>query len=181
MVAAFLHGWKMEMVLLLVFPAIAIAFHLKIRTVEQHRQKHHRLMQPANDVVTECIQKIRTIRAMGGEEIFRDLYSKRLRAPYNARKKHAKVYAVVYALSESGVHVLYAASFKFGFFLIRSGLMDLVKVYRIFFALGICIISMSHLLTYRQEWITAENTLHKLFQLVRGHCDNTECQSKSKC
>jgi membrane protein implicated in regulation of membrane protease activity len=50
MVAAFLHGWKMEMVLLLVFPAIAIAFHLKIRTVERHRQKHHRLMQPANDV-----------------------------------------------------------------------------------------------------------------------------------
>jgi hypothetical protein len=50
MVAAFLHGWKMEMVLLLVFPAIAIAFHLKIRTVEQQRQKHHRLMQPANDV-----------------------------------------------------------------------------------------------------------------------------------
>jgi hypothetical protein len=40
------------------------------------------------------------------------------------------VYALVYAVSEAGVHVLYAASFKFGFFLIRSGLMDLVKVYR---------------------------------------------------
>jgi hypothetical protein len=48
----------------------------------------------------------------------------------SARKKYATVYALVYALSESGVHVLYAASFKFGFFLIRSGLMDLVKVYR---------------------------------------------------
>jgi hypothetical protein len=50
MVAAFLHGWKMGMVLLLVFPVIAIASHLKTRIVERHRQKHHRLMQPANDV-----------------------------------------------------------------------------------------------------------------------------------
>jgi hypothetical protein len=45
-------------------------------------------------------------------------------------KKYATVYALVYALAESAVHVLYAASFKFGFFLIRSELMGLVKVYR---------------------------------------------------
>jgi hypothetical protein len=50
MAAAFLHGWKMEMVLLLVFPAIAIAFCIKTRTVERHQQKYHRLMLPANDV-----------------------------------------------------------------------------------------------------------------------------------
>jgi hypothetical protein len=57
----------------------------------------------------------------------------------------------------------------------------LILCCRIFFALGICIISMSHLLVYRQEWIAAENTSHELFQLVRGHCERTESQSKSKC
>jgi hypothetical protein len=45
-------------------------------------------------------------------------------------KKYARVYALVHALAESGIHVLYAASFKFGFFLIQSELMGLVKVYR---------------------------------------------------
>jgi hypothetical protein len=50
MAAAFLHGWKMEMVLLLVFPAIAIAFYIKIRTAERHQQRQHSLMQPANHV-----------------------------------------------------------------------------------------------------------------------------------
>jgi hypothetical protein len=50
MAAAFLHGWKMELALLLVFPAIAIAFHLKTRTVIRHQRNLQKLMQPANDV-----------------------------------------------------------------------------------------------------------------------------------
>lgn len=50
---------------------------------------------------------------------------------------------------------------------------------RIFFALGICIISISHLLVYRQEWISAENTLEKLFQLVRGNSKHKESESST--
>jgi ABC-type multidrug transport system fused ATPase/permease subunit len=50
MAAAFLHGWKMELVLLLIFPAIAIAFYLKTRTVVRHQWNLQKLMQPANDV-----------------------------------------------------------------------------------------------------------------------------------
>ncbi|XP_069679391.1 phosphatidylcholine translocator ABCB4-like isoform X2 [Periplaneta americana] len=180
MTAAFLHGWKMELVLLLVFPAIAVAFHLKTRTIVRHQKHRHKLMQSANNIISECIQKIRTIRVMGGEEVFEDLYSKKLVAPYHAMKRHATMYAFVYALAEAGVHVLYAASFKFGFFLIQSELMGLVKVYRIFFALGICIISMSHLLVYRQEWVAAENVLKKLFQLVGGKREENKLKSKAK-
>ncbi|KAJ9598305.1 hypothetical protein L9F63_010983, partial [Diploptera punctata] len=168
MVAAFLHGWKMELVLLLVFPALAFAFHIKTRTIVSQQQHQYKLMKPANQIMAECLQKIRTLRILGGEEMFEKLYAKKLTEPYLLTRKHATIYAVVYALAESGVHVLYAASFKFGFFLIQSQHMGLVSVYRIFFPLGICIISMSHLLIYRQEWINAQDTLQNLFKLVRS-------------
>ena len=49
---------------------------------------------------------------------------------FRLKRKHAAIYAVVYALAESGVHVMYTASFKFGFFLIKSQHMGLVSVYR---------------------------------------------------
>jgi len=64
MVAAFLHGWKMELVLLLVFPAIAISFHLKKRAIVHHQQNHHRLMQPANNVsvVMLCLYSASAMR-----------------------------------------------------------------------------------------------------------------------
>ncbi|PSN31006.1 hypothetical protein C0J52_20465 [Blattella germanica] len=82
MVAAFLHGWKMELVLLLVFPAIALAAHMKSKTLTQQQLRQHKLMKAANNVMAECVEKIQTLRVLGGEKKFETLYAKKLIVPY---------------------------------------------------------------------------------------------------
>lgn len=73
---------------------------------------------------------IRTVAGLAKEKQFVDLYEKQLEAPYKSSKKKANVYAICFAFSQCVIFMAYAASFRYGGYLVNFEGLHYVVVFR---------------------------------------------------
>lgn len=81
-------------------------------------------------VSSEAMANIRTIAGLAKEKQFVALYEQQLEAPYKMAKKKANIYAICFAFAQCVIFMAYAASFRYGGYLVNFEGLYYVVVFR---------------------------------------------------
>ncbi|XP_014294685.1 ATP-dependent translocase ABCB1 [Halyomorpha halys] len=166
LIIAFSTGWKLACILLVVVPIIAGAAYKQASLLRRHQKRDAKFMDDAGQVATEGVLNLKTVQALGKEKLFISRYKKCLDLPYKESKKQAYVYAIVFAISQSMIYVMYATAFRFGAKLISEGQMDPTQVYRVFFALSFSATAIGQAATYFQDFAKAKLSIGFVYRLM---------------
>ncbi|XP_046678663.1 ATP-dependent translocase ABCB1-like isoform X2 [Homalodisca vitripennis] len=163
---AFVFGWKLALVLLLIVPLITGGAYHQTLMMRRTQTQDSRLMDDANKIATECVQNITTVQALCAERRFLSLYANYLNVPFRNAMRQAVIYSVIYALSQAVIYIMYAGAFRFGAYLIEIGDMTPSDVYRVFFALAFCAASVGTSSAYVQDYNKAKVAARQMFYLI---------------
>lgn len=81
-------------------------------------------------VSSEALSNIRTVAGLAKEKQFVSQYEQQLEAPYKAAKKKAHVYGICFAFAQCVIFMAYAASFRYGGFLVNNEGLPYMIVFR---------------------------------------------------
>lgn len=81
-------------------------------------------------VSSEAMANIRTVAGLSKEKQFVALYEQQLDAPYKAAKKKANIYAICFAFAQCVIFMAYAASFRYGGYLVNFEGLHYVVVFQ---------------------------------------------------
>lgn len=177
---AFVFGWKLAFLLMIAVPILVFASYQLALISRRYQRRDAHLMEQAGKVASESILNIRTVQSLGKEYQFLDLYLQNLVAPLLEAKKQALLFAAVFSFSQAVIYAMYAGAFRFGAYLIETGEMEAVDVYRVFFALAFSAQSVGHTTAYLQDYTRARLAAEKLFQLVDRIPEMVEGTAKPK-
>ena len=79
---------------------------------------------------SEALANIRTIAGLAKESAFVDLYEQQLEAPYRSAKKKANIYGICFGFAQCVIFMAYAASFRYGGYLVSSEGLNYMVVFR---------------------------------------------------
>ena len=79
---AFSASWELTLVLMVAFPALAIAGYFQIRLLAGRSQKNKKRMEESGKTAVESIDNIRTVAGLGVEPRFFNRYYNLLRGPF---------------------------------------------------------------------------------------------------
>lgn len=81
-------------------------------------------------IAAEAIENIRTVQSLTSEMPVYEKFCRSLEKPYKSALRHTQVQAVSYAFSQCIVFFFYAASFRFGGYLVMQGDMGPLDVFK---------------------------------------------------
>lgn len=82
-------------------------------------------------VSSEALGNIRTIAGLTKESSFVELYERNLELPYKSAKKRANIYGICFAFAQCVIFMAYAASFRYGGYLVRAEGLPYMLVFRL--------------------------------------------------
>lgn len=84
-----------------------------------------------SQVSSEALGNIRTIAGLTKERSFVESFEQKLELPYKSAKKRANVYGLCFGLTQCVIFMAYAASFRFGGYLVRAEGLQYMLVFRL--------------------------------------------------
>ncbi|CAG0888376.1 unnamed protein product [Darwinula stevensoni] len=163
---AFIFGWKLALAVSLVSPVLIVAGYFQVQVQKGGQKKDAELMSAAGHVATEALSNIRTVQALTREQVFFEKYVDNLVTPFREAKKQAYVYGLVFAFSQGTLFFIYAGAFRLGGYLISINDMIPTNVYRVFFAIAICAVSVGQMNSYISEYTKAKHSSALLLHLI---------------
>lgn len=80
---------------------------------------------------SEALSNIRTIAGLAKEKHFVSQYEEQLQAPYKGAKKKAHVYGICFAFAQCVIFMAFAASFRYGGYLVSNEGLPYMMVFRL--------------------------------------------------
>lgn len=86
---------------------------------------------PHLQISSEAFSNIRTIAGLAKEKSFVELYEQKLERPHQSAKKRTTIYAICFGFAQCVIFMAYAASFKFGGYLVSKEGLQYMFVFRL--------------------------------------------------
>uniref|UniRef100_H2ZR94 Bile salt export pump n=1 Tax=Ciona savignyi TaxID=51511 RepID=H2ZR94_CIOSA len=128
---AFAYGWQLTLLTLAFVPFMIIAGLLTMKILTGQSGQESKAYEAAGSIATEATLNIRTVASLTREERFYKRYMIALVKPYEQSKKKAVYYGISFGFSQCIVFFAYAATFRFGAWLVDEGLMEFQNVYKL--------------------------------------------------
>lgn len=84
-----------------------------------------------SQVSGEALANIRTIAGLAKESSFVESYEEKLELPYKSAKKRANVYGLCFGFAQCVIFMAYAASFRYGGYLVSAEGLQYMLVFRL--------------------------------------------------
>ncbi|KAK1166106.1 bile salt export pump-like isoform X3 [Acipenser oxyrinchus oxyrinchus] len=166
LIIAFYFSWKLSLVVICFLPLIGLsgAFQAKMLTGFANQDK--KAMETAGQVSSEALGNIRTIAGLAKENMFVKFYELQLEEPYRAAKKKAVVYGVCFAFAQCVIFMAYAASFRFGGYLVNNDGIHYIVVFRVISAVVISGTALGKASSFTPDYAKAKIAAAQLFKLL---------------
>uniref|UniRef100_A0A914WVT4 ABC-type xenobiotic transporter n=1 Tax=Plectus sambesii TaxID=2011161 RepID=A0A914WVT4_9BILA len=164
---AFFYGWKMALVVLVIFPLAGVAESLQVKFQEGRHREDAKMLEEAGKTATEAIENVRTVQALTREKRFFELFSGYLDQPFKTARQKAIIQGFSYGFANSVYYFLYAAAFRFGLYLILDNQMVPMDVMRVLFAISFTAGSLGWASAFFPEYIKARFAAGILFKMLR--------------
>ncbi|KAM4688617.1 ATP-binding cassette sub-family B member 5-like [Discoglossus pictus] len=162
---AFVVGWEMTLLLLVMMPVLVITGLLEARALTGFANRDKKELQIAGKIASEAVDNIRTVVSLTRERTFEQMYSESLQKPFRNAQRKAQTYGICFAFSQSFIHFTYAACYRFGAYMIQIGRMNPEQVFIVFNLLAYGAIALGFTLSFAPEYAKAKSAASHLFAL----------------
>uniref|UniRef100_A0A3P9JUV8 ATP-binding cassette, sub-family B (MDR/TAP), member 11a n=1 Tax=Oryzias latipes TaxID=8090 RepID=A0A3P9JUV8_ORYLA len=119
-IIAFYFSWKLTLVILGFLPLIGLSGVFQAKMLTGFAKEDKKAMEAAGRVSSEALGNIRTVAGLTKERSFVESFEEKLELPYKSAKKRANIYGLCFGLTQCVIFMAYAASFRFGGYLVRA-------------------------------------------------------------
>ncbi|XP_063069028.1 bile salt export pump [Engraulis encrasicolus] len=163
LVIAFFFSWKLTLVVVCFLPLIGLSGAFQARMLTGFAKEDKKAMEDAGQVSSEAMSNIRTIAGLAKEPQFVEQYDRQLVAPYKAAKKKAHVYGLCFAFAQCVIFMTYAASFRFGGYLVKQEGLAYMIVFRVVAAIVTCGTALGRASSYTPDYAKAKIAAAQIF------------------
>ncbi|KAI5107316.1 bile salt export pump, partial [Silurus meridionalis] len=165
-IIAYYFSWKLSLVVSCFLPLIGLAGVFQAKMLTGFANEDKKAMEVAGQVSSEAMANIRTIAGLAKEKQFVKLYEQQLEAPYKAAKKKANIYAICFAFAQCVIFMAYAASFRYGGYLVNFEGLHYVVVFRVISALVISGTALGRASSFTPDYAKAKTAAAQFFKLL---------------
>ncbi|CAK6954134.1 bile salt export pump [Scomber scombrus] len=165
-IIAFYFSWKLTLVIMCFLPLIGLsgAFQAKMLTGFANEDKN--AMEAAGQVSSEALSNIRTIAGLAKESSFVESYEEKLEIPYKSGKKKAHIYGICFGFAQCVIFMAYAASFRYGGYLVSSEGLQYMLVFRVISAIVISGTALGRASSFTPDYAKAKTAAAQFFKLL---------------
>ncbi|XP_022916896.1 ATP-dependent translocase ABCB1-like isoform X2 [Onthophagus taurus] len=125
------YDWRLALVALSFVPLVVIGTYLEQAIAQKGTYGNKSAIEQSTKIAVDAVSNIRTVAALGCEEIFQELYNKEIAPHYLKSRQSAHIRGVVLGLSRSLMFFAYGVAFYYGGVLIVDEYLDFSKVFKI--------------------------------------------------
>ncbi|KAL1914580.1 uncharacterized protein VTP21DRAFT_8111 [Calcarisporiella thermophila] len=177
---AFIHGWKLSLMLLPTMPLIIGSLVFRLKSLEGFSSKMEKEYRLAGMVAGEAIREIRTIRSLGAEDVFEKKYAELCLVPHSYALKKAFITSIGYGLSQGLQFLTYTLGFYLGAHLIFSGEMTPQQVTVVTFTVVWTSAAISQFSVHLPKFVKAKRAAINIFEMLDKK-PTIDPESKGRC
>uniref|UniRef100_A0A8C5RBK2 Bile salt export pump n=1 Tax=Leptobrachium leishanense TaxID=445787 RepID=A0A8C5RBK2_9ANUR len=166
LIIAFYFSWKLSFVVLCFLPLIGFSGVLQAKLLTGFANQDKIALEEAGKVSSEAISNIRTVAGLGKEKMFVEFYEKQLVLPYTAAVKKSHVYGACFGFAQCVIFMAYAASFRFGGFLVTSDGISYIYVFRVVSAVVMSGTALGRASSFTPDYAKAKIAAAQFFKLL---------------
>ncbi|KAF5885785.1 multidrug resistance protein 1-like isoform X1, partial [Clarias magur] len=178
-IIAYYFSWKLGLVVSCFLPLIGLSGVLQAKMIIGFTHEDKKAMEVAGQVANEAMVNIRTVAGLAREKTFLALYEQQLDEPYKAAKKKANIYAICFAFAQCVIFMAYAASFRYGGYLVNFEGLHYVVVFRVITALVISGTALGRTFSFTPDYAKAKIAAAQFFKLI-DRVPKISCQDEGK-
>ncbi|KAL4636195.1 bile salt export pump-like isoform X2 [Arapaima gigas] len=166
LIIAFYFSWKLSLLVICFLPFIGLSGAFQAKMLTGFANEDKKALEKAGQVSSEALSNIRTIAGLAKERVFVDLYEEQLEAPYRAAKKKAIVYGICFGFAQCVIFMAYAASFRFGGYLVNHEGLHYMIVFRVISAIVISGTALGRASSFTPDYAKAKIAAGQLFKVL---------------
>ncbi|XP_039674599.1 bile salt export pump [Perca fluviatilis] len=165
-IIAFYFSWKLTLVIMCFLPLIGLSGVFQAKMLTGFANQDKKAMEAAGWVSSEALANIRTIAGLAKESSFVESYEQKLELPYKSAKKKAIIYGLCFGFSQCVIFMAYAASFRYGGYLVISEGLQYMFVFRVITAVVISGTALGKASSFTPDYAKAKTAAARLFKLL---------------
>ncbi|KAM9851204.1 bile salt export pump [Aulostomus maculatus] len=166
LIIAFYFSWKLTLVILCFSPLLGLSGVFQAKMLTGFANKDKSSMEAAGHISSEAVANIRTIAGLAKESTFVESYNKKLEFPYKSAKKRANIYGFFFGLAQCVIFMAYAASFRYGGYLVRTERLQYMIVFRVISAVVISGTAVGRASSFTPDYVKAKTAAAQFFKLL---------------
>eukprot|EP00735_Rhodelphis_limneticus_P009657 TRINITY_DN2844_c0_g1::TRINITY_DN2844_c0_g1_i9::g.6201::m.6201 TRINITY_DN2844_c0_g1::TRINITY_DN2844_c0_g1_i9::g.6201 ORF type:complete len:1338 (+),score=413.75,sp/Q8T9W4/ABCB3_DICDI/45.24/0.0,sp/Q8T9W4/ABCB3_DICDI/39.70/2e-124,ABC_membrane/PF00664.18/2.1e-58,ABC_membrane/PF00664.18/1.3e-46,ABC_tran/PF00005.22/3.8e-36,ABC_tran/PF00005.22/1e-33,AAA_21/PF13304.1/0.18,AAA_21/PF13304.1/0.35,AAA_21/PF13304.1/2.8,AAA_21/PF13304.1/0.0015,SMC_N/PF02463.14/12,SMC_N/PF02463.14/8.5e-05,SMC_N/PF02463.14/39, len=166
MILAFIYGWEMTLLMLAIFPLMAVAGSLHIKTIGGYQHAGKAEQEAAAQIAGEAIAGIRTVQAFGNEQDIVEVYGLRMTGPMKAGYRRANLAGNAFGFAQFFMFFMYFPVFLLGAYLIRDGKYTADEVMKVFFFLSMAGMGTGNNNAFAPNIAKARVAINSVFKLL---------------
>ncbi|KAM3861971.1 bile salt export pump [Diretmus argenteus] len=165
-IIAFYFSWKLTLVVMCFLPLIGLSGVIQAKMLTGFANEDQKAMEAAGRVSGEALSNIRTIAGLAKESAFVESYEQQLESPYKSAKKKANIYGICFGFAQCVIYMAYAASFRYGGYLVSSEGLHYIMVFRVISAVVISGTALGKASSFTPDYVKAKVAAAQLFKLL---------------
>ncbi|KAJ3591657.1 hypothetical protein NHX12_006789 [Muraenolepis orangiensis] len=165
-IIAFYFSWKLTLVVMCFLPLIGLSGVFQAKMLTGFANEDQKAMEAAGQVSGEALSNIRTIAGLSQESAFVASYEQQLEAPYRAARRKANVYGICFGFAQCVIFMAYAASFRYGGYLVTAEGLHYIVVFRVISAIVISGTALGKASSFTPDYAKAKIAAAQFFKLL---------------
>ncbi|WOG94645.1 hypothetical protein DCAR_0313941 [Daucus carota subsp. sativus] len=168
LIVAFVACWQLAFIILALLPLVALnGYNLRLLFFRVPNLNHLQAMyEDASQLATDAVGSIRTVASFCAEEKVIELYTKKCEGPKKSGIRQGVISGSGFGISSGALFFVWAVSFYAGAHFVAQGITTFEKVYRVFFALTFCAISISQSSSVASDSYKARTAAASIFAII---------------
>ncbi|XP_056127421.1 bile salt export pump isoform X2 [Rhinichthys klamathensis goyatoka] len=165
-IIAYYFSWKLSLVVTCFLPLIGLSGVFQSKMLTGFANEDKNALEAAGQVSGEALSNIRTIAGLAKEKHFVSQYEEQLETPYRGAKKKAHVYGICFAFSQCVIFMAFAASFRYGGYLVSNEGLPYMMVFRVISALVTSATALGRASSFTPDYAKAKIAAAQIFKLL---------------
>jgi len=132
---AFIYGWKLTLILLIMVPFLFIGSYVRMQAIKNRSQENRNVFENSSKVACEAIISIKTVKALNLEDYFEHLYYEKLDEPTKRLERRAYLSAIGTGFSNAIAFFAYMIGYWVGAVFIDKGYMEFNNMFKVVMAI----------------------------------------------
>ncbi|KAE9555334.1 hypothetical protein FO519_001416 [Halicephalobus sp. NKZ332] len=162
----FYYGWQMALLMIALFPVVAVGRSLQFRYLKGKVNENARDSENAGNLALEAIENIRTVQALTLQDKFNLMFANYLEGPHRTSTRKHLIQGVTYGFASSIMFYMNAASFGWGLYLILHNVLTPMHVLRVLFAISFTGGTVGFAAAYFPEYNKAKIAAGIIFRML---------------